>query len=300
MMNKKDEFGSYNPWVLVTFYTMVIIGTILISNPIAIAGSFLAGVSYVLYQKGQRAIKFIFFLLPMMLLGALLNPVFNHRGSTILTYFRDNPITLEAVVFGIASAFMIGSIIFWFSTFNYIITSDKLMYLGSKIVPSITLVFAMVLRFVPRFERQVEEIIKGQKALGRKSTEKKFLPKMRFATKIMSVMTTWSLENSVDLANSMKARGFGACNRTTYAIFKFCSRDFCLLSILILIIGIIIGTSINIFHVNVNMRIYPTLAIPEITLKSIAVNVAVISGYFVPLIINFYEDLKWKRLISKI
>lgn len=300
MINKKDEFGSYNPWVLIAFYAMVVIGTILISNPIAIGGSFFGGISYMLYQKRHKAIKVILFILPMMFLGALLNPVFNHRGSTILTYFRDNPITLEAVVFGVTSAFMVGSIIFWFTTFNYIITSDKLMYLGNKIAPSITLVFAMVLRFVPRFERQTEEIIKGQKALGRKTTEKKFLPKMRFATKLMSVMTTWSLENSVELANSMKARGFGVCKRTTYAIFKFYPRDLYLLGILIFVLGIIIGSSINAFRVNVNMQIYPTLMIPETTSKSIAVNIALVSGYFLPLIINVYEDLKWKRLISRI
>ena len=38
----------------------------------------------------------------MILLIVLVNPVFNHEGMTILTYFPwDNPLTLESIVYGI-------------------------------------------------------------------------------------------------------------------------------------------------------------------------------------------------------
>lgn len=40
----------------------------------------------------------LFFLgvLPLLLLVAVLNPLLNHAGVTILVYVNDNPITLEA------------------------------------------------------------------------------------------------------------------------------------------------------------------------------------------------------------
>ncbi len=45
---------------------------------------------------------------------------------TILTYFPwDNPLTLESIVYGIASAFLLSSTVLWFSSFNAVITSRQ-------------------------------------------------------------------------------------------------------------------------------------------------------------------------------
>ena len=43
----------------------------------------------------------------------------HYVGVTILGYLPwDNPLTLEAIVYGVASAVMLSSVVFWFSSFN--------------------------------------------------------------------------------------------------------------------------------------------------------------------------------------
>ena len=35
---------------------------------------------------------------------ALVNPLFNHEGLAVLTYYNNNPITLESILYGVAKA----------------------------------------------------------------------------------------------------------------------------------------------------------------------------------------------------
>ena len=87
------------------------------------------------HEPCKKAVRLsLVFLLPMILLIVLVNPVFNHEGMTILTYFPwDNPLTLESIVYGIASAFLLSSTVLWFSSFNAVITSDKVVFLFGRI-----------------------------------------------------------------------------------------------------------------------------------------------------------------------
>ena len=101
-----------------------------------LAVSFLCALVTALYLNGKKAVRLsLVFLLPMILLIVLVNPVFNHEGMTILTYFPwDNPLTLESIVYGIASAFLLSSTVLWFSSFNAVITSDKVVFLFGRIM----------------------------------------------------------------------------------------------------------------------------------------------------------------------
>ncbi len=38
-------------------------------------------------------------------------------------------------------------------------------------------------------------------------------------------MVTWSLENAIETADSMRARGYGLPGRTSFSIYRFDSRD---------------------------------------------------------------------------
>lgn len=91
-----------------------------------------------------------------MLLTAILNPIFNHKGLTVLFYLKRNPVTLESVAYGAASGVMLGSVLLIFSCFNRIITDDKILYLFGRIIPSLAVVLSMALRFVPLFTTQAK------------------------------------------------------------------------------------------------------------------------------------------------
>ena len=282
------------------FYTLVVVSTVILSHPAITVGSFLSALLYTFYLRGKSTFKLLAFVLPMMLIGAILNPLFNHRGATIITYFRQNPITAEAIAFGIASAFMLGGIILWFATFNDIMSSEKIMYMSGRIAPSITLVFSMVLRFVPRFGQQMKKVSDGQRAIGRDVTSGNLREKAGHGMRILSIMTTWSLENSVDMADSMKARGFGAGKRSHFAIYKIVARDKLFFLAMLIAFCLMLSAANGYFGMQGTMDFYPRLYIEKPTIFGTGVNMLVILFFFLPVIINVYEDVKWKHLISEI
>ena len=227
----KDTFSNMHPFINFIFFALTIGFTMFIMNPVCLAVSFLCALVTALYLNGKKAVRLsLVFLLPMILLIVLVNPVFNHEGMTILTYFPwDNPLTLESIVYGIASAFLLSSTVLWFSSFNAVITSDKVVFLFGRIMPSLSLVISMALRFVPRFSAQMKLVRNAQHTIGRDINEGTLFQRIRNAVKILSIMITWSLENAIETADSMKSRGHGLKGRTSYSLYKFDKRfiSFC-------------------------------------------------------------------------
>ena len=72
--------------------------------------------------------------------------------------------------------------------------------------------------------KRVAAIIKEAKTLG----------------KIMGITVSWSLEESMFTAKSMKARGYNATERTSYLSYKFGNADYAFIALIIVTVGIII------------------------------------------------------------
>ena len=291
----RDVFYTYHPILNMSFFVIVISATVFLLNPIILALSFIAAFAYSVKLKGSKAVKFnLLYMIPLMLFAAAINVLFVHEGATILGYFSNgNPITLESFIYGIFSALMIGSVIIWFSCFNEIISSDKTIYLFGRIVPKTSLIFSMILRLVPMYKSQIKIISNAQKGIGRDFTTGNLFQRARNGLKILSIMLTWALENGVDTADSMKARGYGLKGRTSFSIFRFDSRD----SILSVVMGalmmvFIYGLTKGIFY----FRIYPTVKWGDFSAYSILFYISIAIIFFIPMIIGILEDIKWKHL----
>ncbi len=87
-----------------------------------------------------------------------------------------NWITLESLVYGIVLGAVMFVVIQWFSCYNEIMTTDKFIYLFGKLIPALSLILSMALRFVPRFLGQLKLIRNGQKPW------EKIFPKETFLT----------------------------------------------------------------------------------------------------------------------
>lgn len=61
----------------------------------------------------------------------------------------------------------------------------------------------------------------AQHTIGRDINEGTLFQRIRNAVKILSIMITWSLENAIETADSMKSRGHGLKGRTSYSLYKF-------------------------------------------------------------------------------
>ena len=55
----------------------------------------------------------------IIILGAIIaNAMFVNRGFTVLFYFRQNPVTLESISYGLCAGIMMASVVVWFSCYN--------------------------------------------------------------------------------------------------------------------------------------------------------------------------------------
>jgi len=291
----KCTFAGFHPIVNLLFFVAVIGFAMFLMHPVALFISLISASSYAVYLNGRKALRMtLIFMLPMLMFTAVLNPLFNHQGGTILAYLPNgNPITLESTMYGIAAATMLITVITWFSCFNKVIESDKIVYLFGRAIPALSLILAMSLRFVPRFRDQIKVVSNAQKCIGRDVSSGNVFKKARHGLKILSIMVTWALENAIDTADSMKARGYGLQGRSAFSIYTFDARDrkatiYMLICIAVVIAGPVTGVY--------RFRYFPTIQGEWAGLPTIAIFVAYFALGLFPTIVNIREDLFWRRI----
>lgn len=289
------SFERFHPAVNFIWFLCVILFSMIFMNPVCLGISLCLSFLTAVNMKGRLMLGFgLRVLVPVMVLTALINPAFNHGGVTLITYLPGgNPLTLESIVFGLAASAMIGSVICWFSCYNRIMTSDRFIYLFGRIIPSLSLVFSMILRFVPRFGAQLKQIHGARKALY---GEKQGLRgKIRSGVGVFSAMIDWALESSIRTSDSMKSRGYGKRGRTAFSIYTFDRRDGALL-------GVILALSIYVlagrFAGAVDYRYFPDFRASAGGLYTLTVFLAYGALCAIPLLIELRERLQWNAFES--
>ena len=179
-----DTFSRCHPLLNFFYFAVVLILTMFSQHPLILAVSYAGAVSYgiLLNGAGKTLRQSFLFTLPALLIIALLNPMFNHYGVTMLYYIESsgNWVTLEALVYGVVLGTVMFVVIQWFSCYNQVMTSDKFVYLFGRIIPALSLVLSMALRFVPEFLHQLKVIRNGQKGMGRDVSEGSLFQRIRY------------------------------------------------------------------------------------------------------------------------
>ncbi|MBR5157446.1 MAG: energy-coupling factor transporter transmembrane protein EcfT [Clostridia bacterium] len=294
-----NEFKTYHPIVNFTYFVFVIGFSCFFMHPVCLCVSLVCGFIYSVMLKGKKAIKTnLIYMLPVLLFTALINPAFNHEGVTVIQYLPSgNPLTLESIIYGLCAAVMIVSVICHFSCYNEVMTSDKFIYLFGKIIPAMSLIISMTLRFVPRFASHLKVVTNAQRCMGRDVSSGSLVKRAKCGLNILSIMTTWSLENAIETADSMKSRGYGIPGRTAFSIFTFDKRDKkALICILLLGIYIFAGYLMGKMY----FRFFPSVKMAEVSVFGISVFAAYLLLCICPIIIELREVRKWKSLRSKI
>ena len=293
------EFKTYHPIVNFTYFVFVIGFTCLFMHPVCLGISLVSGFTYSVMLKGSKAIRTnLIYMLPTLLFTSLINSAFNHEGITILAYLPSgNPLTLESIIYGLCASVMIVSVMCHFSCYNEIMTSDKFIYLFGRIIPALSLIISMVLRFIPKFSQQLKMVTDARRCMGRDVLSGGIIKRAKNGLSILSVMTTWSLENAIETADSMKARGYGIPGRTAFSIFSFGKRDKkALVCICIFGLYIIAGSIAG----KISYRVFPCVKAAEITIFGISVFAAYLLLCMYPVIIEIREVIRWKAIESKI
>ena len=294
-----NEFKTYHPIVNFVYFVFVIGFSCVFLHPACLCISLLGGFTYSVMLKGKKQVKTnLIYMLPMLVAMTLINPAFNHEGVTIIEYLPSgNPLTLESIIYGLCAATMIVSVICHFSCYNEVMTSDKFIYLFGKIIPAMSLIISMTLRFVPKFLTQLKVVTNAQRCMGRDVSNGSIIKRAKNGLNILSIMTTWSLENAIETADSMKSRGYGIPGRTAFSIFTFDKRDKCAL-ICILLLGIY--TFAGSLMGEIGFSFFPSIKMAEVSVFSISVFAAYFLLCICPIIIEIWEVRKWKALRSKI
>ncbi|MBR3597579.1 MAG: energy-coupling factor transporter transmembrane protein EcfT [Clostridia bacterium] len=294
----RDSFSEYHPFINLIYFAFTISFSLVLTHPLAQGISLICAVIYAISINGKKSVKFLLkYCLPMVLLTAFINPAFNHEGATTLLYFPNgNPLTLESILYGFSAGVMIITTLMWFSSFNRVMTTDKFIYLFGKVIPALSLVLSMSLRFVPKFKSQMQTVTEAQRSIGRDVSNGSLLQRTKTAIHIFSIMITWSLENAIETADSMKSRGYGLKGRTAFSIYRFEERDkYALIWLSFCGLFIIAGTLLNAF----GFRYFPDIRYAAFDMTTIPFYCVYSALCITPVILNFKEEKKWKISVSE-
>ncbi|MBQ6020451.1 MAG: energy-coupling factor transporter transmembrane protein EcfT [Clostridia bacterium] len=290
-MSRPSAFRSAHPLVNFISFGLILTLSVCIAHPVCRTLSAVCGAAYYFFLS-KKALRYTLrVVLPLSVLTAVLNPMFNHRGATILAYFPSgNPLTAESLIYGAFAGVLLAASLFWFASLTEIMTTDKFVYLFGRVLPSLGLLLSMALRFVPLFHRKFRDAMDVQRASGGGS--EKTAARVRRAASAFSMVVTWALENAAQTADSMKGRGYGMRGRTSFSIYRFTPTDAALLCASVLpgaaaLLGAVFG--------QLDFNYYPRFAPAAAPLSSGLFCAAFFVLCLIPLLFDLTEVLLWKR-----
>lgn len=263
----RTAFDLYHPVVAFGYFAVLFVLSMATMQPVYIVISFVAALAYSVVLRGARATgRSLVWQLPLVLIIALANPLFSASGSTELFRIGLRAIYLESLVFGACMGLMLASILLIFSNASRALTSDKVMALFGNVAPVIGLMLSMAARLVPQFVRRGKDIGGVQRACtaacqetgdGTKRGGRGDRGAIRSNLRLTSVLMGWSMEDSLETADAMKARGWGTSERrTTYQRYRFRSSD---ALVLVLVGTLALVSAVAAWAAYSQFEFYPTL-----------------------------------------
>ncbi|MBM4431626.1 MAG: energy-coupling factor transporter transmembrane protein EcfT, partial [Chloroflexi bacterium] len=159
--------------------------------------------------QGQGWRTFLRLGLSVWLIALLFNLLSAHAGRFVLFSLPQHwpviggPITLEALLYGMASGANLFAILLVFATFNLGMETQRLLRWVPVGLFQAGLVVSIALAFVPQMMASASEIREAQRVRG-----VRFRSAREWIALFVPLLTT-ALERSLMLAESMEARGFG-------------------------------------------------------------------------------------------
>ncbi len=292
-----NGFERTHPAVLALYFVSVMLIVMFSSNPFLNIIALIGALSfYISLNFGAHLVKELGFSALLFLLVALSNPLFSHKGSTVLFFFNNNPITLESTLCGIGNAIMLSAVIYWFKCLNSVLNCEKLLYLIGGFAPKTALIISSSLRFIPLFKSQGEKIQNAQITMGLYSSDA-WIDKLFGNARVCSALITQSLENAVDTGNSMKARGYGLKPRTHYLFCPFRFRDAVMLVLLILVDFFLFY---SLYMGDFEFMFYPQIIYAFPSVLSVFAYILFALLCLLPIFLRIKEELVWIYCKSKI
>lgn len=229
--------------MVLAYFAGVIGITMLVMSPV-FAGLSLAGAAVACaIARGRAALPLIGGVAMLAACVALVNPLFNTAGVTVLFTVFGRPYTGEALAFGAVMGAMLGAALLWFSVASRELPAEKAIYLFGGRVPALATALTLVLRLVPTYGRRGAALAEARAGIGQGvSAAQGLAGKVRAGATLLAALSAWALEQGVTTADSLAARGFGSGPRTTWGRYSLGRREALLVALLaVLAVGVAAG-----------------------------------------------------------
>lgn len=231
---KNDAFSSCHPLTNLLFFIAAIGFSVVLIHPAYVLVSLTAACFYYALLAGRKSLRLLGSALPLCLIVAEMNPLFNTLGQTVLFTVFSRPYTLEALLYGAVIGGMLALMFLWFACYSAVLTSDKFVCLFGSLIPALSMLLVMVLRLIPNLMRKAQQLSLARRSIGKGISEQATKKEnLHGGLRLLSALTDWALEGSVVTADSMRARGYGAQTRTSFQIYRLTARDGVLIALIV-------------------------------------------------------------------
>ena len=221
---RSTAFDACHAAVPATLFAGVAALSMLAVHPVLVTLSLSGALAFSLVARGAAAtVRGLALQLPLLVLVCLLNPFFSASGSTLLLKVGPRSVYLESLAYGATMGALLVATVLWFEDAAAVLTQDRLLALAGRRARSVPLVASMAAQLVPQMlgrARAVRAAARACTAAGPRPPARDEL--LRTSTMLLS----WSLEDSLERADAMRARGWESGSpRTRYRPERFRARD---------------------------------------------------------------------------
>lgn len=212
---KHVAFDACHAIVPAACFLAVVCLTMLCVQPVLVAISLAGALGFSALARGLRATASgLRWQLPMLALVCLANPLFSASGSTLLLSVGPIRVYLESLAYGACMGALMVSVVVWLEDAACVLTQDRLLALGHGRAASVSLLVSMASQLAPqllRRSRGVRASLDACTAAGAAPSSTSRL------TRVTTQLMAWSLEDSLERADAMRARGWeSGARRTCY------------------------------------------------------------------------------------
>lgn len=210
MRDTHTAFDTCHPSVPATYFAAIILIAIFAMQPVCVCVSLAGGLAFSFAARGwRRTLGGLCWQLPVVALVAVANPLFSASGSTLAAQLGSVAIYQESIAYGACAGVLLVATILWFEDAACVLTQDRLLQLGARALPTVTLVTSMAAQLVPQLMRRSQTVRTATLASTAAAPEGSRERGIRVADQLMS----WSMEDSIERSDAMRARGWGATDR---------------------------------------------------------------------------------------
>lgn len=212
----------FHPAVPIIYFATALVLAMAAMQPVFVALSLAGALAFGASVGGVRSLARSCAWAAAVAVVAAANLAFVSSGSTELFRIGTRAFYGEALAYGACAGSMLACVVTLLRNATFALDSDKLLSVLGGAAPTVALMASMTARLVPQLVRRG----RGISAVQRACTAARPQTGVRENLRLSTVLMGWAMEDSLETADAMRARSWGAAEkRTSYARYRFRAAD---------------------------------------------------------------------------